>query len=305
VHGRYFLRSITSPHVEIKQKMERTSREGVGPGCRTRIHSCSPFSPGDKGLGGKMKQTPNSTDKQLAQELNQLTFQERERVSEDIHGVSKIMDEDPDFVDHCLLQMDMEFRRLKKHKKDMSAYESALFLAPRIVMDRDFRLMFLRAESFDPKKALNRMVKHFESKLELFGFDKLVKTITQEDLHEDAKDALRLGIIQPISAKDRSGRKIIFASPKYQGYQKRKANINHVRFIKSASAFIVTPTCYHSNFGLLSFPHEAWHGMVCNDDNFAGRRRGTAKWLRIHFILWYGFRFSLNLTGTLRSSQNE
>jgi hypothetical protein len=179
-------------------------------------------------MGVKMKQVASDTDTQLAQELNQLTLREREQVYEDIHGVSKIIDEDPEFLEHCLLQMDMEFRRLKKHKRQTSAYESALFLAPRLVMGRDFRLMFLRAESFDPKKALNRMVKHFESKLELFGFDKLVKPITQEDLHEDAKDALRVGILQPLPAKDRSGRTIIFIAPQYQGYQNRKMNLNHV-----------------------------------------------------------------------------
>jgi hypothetical protein len=210
--------------------MERTSREGGGPGCRTRIHSCSPFSPGDNGMSVNMKQVASDTDTQLAQELHQLTLQEREQVSEDIHGVSKITDEDPYFVDHCLLQMDMEFRRLKKHKKDTSAYDSALFLAPRFVMGRDFRLMFLRAESFDPEKALNRMVQHFESKLELFGLDKLVKPITQEDLHEDAKDALRTGFLQLLPIKDRSGRKIIFIAPKYHN---TKANLNHVRLIKA------------------------------------------------------------------------
>jgi hypothetical protein len=234
-----------------------------------------------------MKQVASDTDTQLAQELHQLTLQEREQVSEDIHGVSKITDEDPYFVDHCLLQMDMEFRRLKKHKKDTSAYDSALFLAPRLVMGRDFRLMFLRAESFDPEKALNRMVQHFESKLELFGLDKLVKPITQEDLHEDAKDALRIGFAQPLPAKDRSGRKIIFIAPQYQGYQKRKANLNHVRLIK---AYIVAPTCYHSTFWTVLhspfvFPHKVWWDMVCNDDNFAGRRRGTTKRLRIRVIL--------------------
>jgi hypothetical protein len=157
-------------------------------------------------------------------------LQEREQAFEDIHGVSKIIDEDPDFVDQCLLLMDMELRRLKKQKKQTSAYETALFLAPRLVMDREFRLMFLRAESFDPKKALHRMVKYFESKLELFGFDKLVKTITQEDLHEDAKEALRVGMFQPLPAKDQSGRNIIFITPKHH---QRKANLNHVRFIKA------------------------------------------------------------------------
>jgi hypothetical protein len=204
-------------------------REGEAAGCG--MHFCSPFSSCDNNcLGVKMTRTPNNTDEQLTRELNQLTLQEREQVSEDIHGVSNIMGEDPDFVDHCLLLMDMELRRLKKQKKQTSAYETALFLAPRLVMDREFRLMFLRAESFDPKKALHRMVKYFESKLEFFGFDKLVKTITQEDLHEDAKYVLGNGMYQILPAKDRSGRKIVFIAPKHH---ETKANLNHVRFIKA------------------------------------------------------------------------
>jgi hypothetical protein len=260
--------------------MERASREREEAGC------------GKNSRSSKMTQVPNDTDKQLAQELNQLSLREREQVFEDIHGVSKIIDEDPDFVDECLLQMDMAFRRLKRRKEETSAYETAFFLAPRFVMDRDFRLMFLRSESFDPNKALDRMVQHFESKLELFGSDKLVKLITQDDLHEVAKDALRIGNVQPLPTKDRSGRKIIFIAPQYQGYQNRQMNLNHVSLIKGASVYcIAIPTCYHVIASIIRLSYiyplsfQDWRAMVYNDENFAGRRRGATKWLRMRVIL--------------------
>ena len=79
--------------------------------------------------------------------------------------------------------------------------------------------MFLRAESFDARKAAKRMVKYFESKQLLFGKDKLVKRITYADLDADDKGALLSGGAQILRSKDQSGRTIFFISGKLGSFK--------------------------------------------------------------------------------------
>ena len=84
---------------------------------------------------------------------------------EEIHGIVDIPDEEPEFVENCLKQMDDEIQKIKKR----AAYNKAHFLAPTKVKCPEFRLMFLRATSFDPRAAAKRVVMHFQNKAELFG----------------------------------------------------------------------------------------------------------------------------------------
>jgi len=56
------------------------------------------------------------------------------------------------------------------------------------VRDPNKRIMFPRAENYDPVKAAERMLRYFEKKKNLFGAEKLVKKITLEDLSEDDLD---------------------------------------------------------------------------------------------------------------------
>lgn len=152
------------------------------------------------------------TEAMLVDEWTQLSAQEREHIQEELHGVaSDAVDEDPVFVDQCLLQMEEEIKPIRKR----NAYDRALFLSPKYVKDRDFRLMFLRSVSFHPRNAANRLVKFFEFKLELFGINKLGKMkITQADLDEDDILALRKGRVQILSEKDASGRAVLLVSGK-------------------------------------------------------------------------------------------
>jgi hypothetical protein len=151
------------------------------------------------------------TEAMLVDEWNQLSAQEREQIQEELHGVSDgAIDEDsPMFVNQCLLEMEEEIKLIRKRH----AYDKALFLNPKYVKDRDFRLMFLRAECFHPRNAANRLVNFFAFKLELFGIDKLGKTkVTQEDLDKDDMHALREGRVQVLPQKDSSGRAVLVVS---------------------------------------------------------------------------------------------
>jgi hypothetical protein len=56
------------------------------------------------------------------------------------------------------------------------------------VENRLFRLAFLRADSFDARKAGLRIVRFFQLQLDLFGEDKLVMDIVQDDLDHEAME---------------------------------------------------------------------------------------------------------------------
>lgn len=107
-----------------------------------------------------------------ALELGKLSDQDRQRVQEEIHGKATIQEESPAFIEQRLIQMEEEIESLRH--RSASAYNLACFLAPRIVKDRAFRLMFLRAELFDSRAAAKRLIKnHFKHKMDLFGEDKV------------------------------------------------------------------------------------------------------------------------------------
>lgn len=142
-------------------------------------------------------------DATLAQELNALSVHEREQIYEEIHGIATIIDETPDIVASSLHQMRQELALIPRRKR--GALDRAMFLRPSLTTDDNFHLMFLRACRFDPKGAATKMHRYFTNKLELFGEDKLTKTITLDDL--DAKDMriLRQGVTQFIPVNEERG----------------------------------------------------------------------------------------------------
>jgi hypothetical protein len=181
---------------------------------------CAPMFCGDvedrPGFGTRRPDPMESdTDALLAKELHSLSMKEREKVMDEIHGVVESVNEDPTFVAERLVEFDEAIRKIKRK----SAYERALFLSPRYVRDPDFRLMFLRADTFDAKKAAGRMILYFQNKLELFAEDKLVKRITLEDLSADDRQELGTGSFQFLTEHDRSGRAICVVVQKLFNYK--------------------------------------------------------------------------------------
>ena len=144
-----------------------------------------------------------NTDALLASELNQLSLKEREQVYFDVHGVSDSVNEEPGFVDRCL-------DSLEAYTDGFSgAYAFALSQNEDYVKNREFRLMFLRAENFDVHRAADRLKMFFEEKLKLFGPEKLAKDITVDDLDEDDLVCLNSGQLQVLPLRDRAGRAVI------------------------------------------------------------------------------------------------
>ena len=97
-----------------------------------------------------------------------MSLTDREKLFEEVNGIPDLIDEnsDPEFVNKRLDELDQQ---LGKVTLDKSAYHLAMALRPELRHDRKFRLMFLRSECFDTRKAARRMVNYYTSKRLLFG----------------------------------------------------------------------------------------------------------------------------------------
>ena len=151
----------------------------------------------------------DNTTNLIANELSKLTFDERNDLYEDIHGVLKPTQEPThDKMQLLINEMKDEIRKIK----DRIMYNKANFLAPsKYGNNNSFLIMFLRStKNYNPKIAANRCIQHFEYKAKLFGKDKVAQDITLSDMNDDDKDSLLNGCIQFLSETDSSGRPIVF-----------------------------------------------------------------------------------------------
>jgi hypothetical protein len=149
-------------------------------------------------------------DSVIAKQMSQLSVKDREKAYMDVHGVSDLVEETPEMVEGGLVQLECEILLLK----DRAAYDLADSMDPTYTRNRDFRLAFLRTEFFRSQQAALRLIRHFQLKLDLFGRDRLVMEITQDDLDLDDMDTLYRGYGRLLSATDRAGRMINLFVPR-------------------------------------------------------------------------------------------
>jgi len=145
-------------------------------------------------------------DRSLAHEMNRLSMKEREHRFEEMHGVSSFIDETPDVVSIALSELSEQLARIQTKE----AYNLAYKMDRSYVESSKFRLMFLRAEKFDAKKAAERLVLFMEKKLKFYGPATLVHPIRMSDLSDDDITTLKSGVFQILPSRDRSGRPILF-----------------------------------------------------------------------------------------------
>lgn len=145
-------------------------------------------------------------DALLAQEMNQLTHEERTRTFEEIHGVARPIPETPELLKERLAQFDVALRQIS----DKAAYLLGESQNPVYMKSSQFRLQFLRGTSFDVPSAAQKCVDFCQGKLELFG-PATVSRPLQWDTDLDANDqaCLKSGAYQVLPARDASGRCII------------------------------------------------------------------------------------------------
>ena len=146
---------------------------------------------------------PQSVESMLASQLAKLSVDDREKAYMDVHGVpSDCLAETPELIHQSLAGLQNEIFSLP----EKLAYNLAERLNSEYVHDRNFRLAFLRCEKFDCPKAALRIVRHFQMKLDLFGVEKLVMDITQDDLDAEAMEVLHSCDGRFLNKFDRAGR---------------------------------------------------------------------------------------------------
>ena len=141
----------------------------------------------------------------LSRELNQMPMKDREQVSQDIYGTADTSD-----YDYSGEKMEEFWAELDKLGDKKAGYDMAFELSPEFARDPALPVAFIRSVKGDAKKAAKRYARHFKTKLELFGPDKLVKHIEIDDLDEDDMEAMNSGGFQVLPNVDRAGRPILF-----------------------------------------------------------------------------------------------
>jgi hypothetical protein len=224
------------------------------------------------GSGGGITQTKaeihgQSPDALLAYELNQLSFHERNTINEEVHGVrdSDYPEETTQLLNDSLLQLEKELHKIK-HKpafdlaqeKYGSGSGSGLNTNSNTtntnsntntngdgdgdgdgdggtyINTEKFRLIFLRCEIFNIKKAAERIIAFLELSYEICGEYALYRYMLLSDFDSKSLKFIKAGYFQNLPGRDRSGRRVIgnFSGdyPKQHKINDRVSLLLYVRF---------------------------------------------------------------------------
>jgi hypothetical protein len=112
---------------------------------------------------------------------------------------------------------------LQNIELDREAFDLARSINAPYVDDPKFRLMFLRAESYDAKATAETLVRHFVVKQSLFGDGEiLARDIRLSDLSRWDRGLLELGFLQILPTRDAAGRTVVAMSSEFRKWGTRK-----------------------------------------------------------------------------------
>jgi len=181
-------------------------------------------------------------DALLAQELNALSFQQRETLNEEIHGVNvnqiydkiKEIEETPQLLKESFLKLQIvlnilqpnsfaynrcqqlygddyndknyenENENVDDNKNDDEVIRSTTF-----INTDEFRIMFLRCGLFDISNAARRLIDFVELMYELYGDVGIQRRIRIDDMSKCEIQLLKAGILQLLPGRDRAGRRVV------------------------------------------------------------------------------------------------
>jgi len=162
---------------------------------------------------------PKSVDSLLAEEFFSLSFQDRNAINEEMHGVLCCSPEETTaLIRTSLERLEDELSLIPAKEKKMyelcqerygsknSSQEGGTY-----VNDVDFRVRILRCELFDIQNSARKLVDFLETAVELFGEYALRRPIRLSDFTEEELQIFRMGNMQLLPFRDRSGRRIIAA----------------------------------------------------------------------------------------------
>jgi hypothetical protein len=188
------------------------------------------------GLGDKHGQygglasivNPQALDHQLSNQLERMSFEDRENIQDEIHGVKSLAPEEtPERINESLLLLDFQIKKLlltmnidldSVHEETIRVRNQVLLgtstdlgqvMQYSYILEADFRLRFLRAELFDIGKAATRYLNNLDYLVENFGPIGLQRPLRIFDLDPIERIILRSGGIQLVPTRDRRGRRIM------------------------------------------------------------------------------------------------
>jgi hypothetical protein len=157
------------------------------------------------------KNIDTQMDNLLSKELLDLSLQDRNAINEEIHGVQTLAPEEtPEMLTAALDDLSFEISMISDTQK-VAYNKSQEISTTSYINTADFRLRFLRCDLFNANKAALRIVKFVDLLLEIFGDFALRRPIQMTDFKRDELQVFRLGLLQLLPYRDRSGRRI-FAS---------------------------------------------------------------------------------------------
>mmetsp|Transcript_23013 Transcript_23013/g.48990 ORF Transcript_23013/g.48990 Transcript_23013/m.48990 type:complete len:358 (-) Transcript_23013:152-1225(-) len=159
------------------------------------------------------------TDIDVAKQFYSLSFQDRNNINEEIHGVkSMACEETPELIEESLMLLAKELQNLPVRYKCI--YE----MAPPVkctncdddsssacyVKSQNFQLAFLRCEQFDSKKAALRLAKFLELAYELYGEEAWRRPLRIDDFKtREEIELFNAGHQQLLPFRDKSGRRVL------------------------------------------------------------------------------------------------
>lgn len=154
-----------------------------------------------------LHQKPSLSNEYPGSDYGFISEEERREALQELYGEDDEIEETPRFLRDKLELLEEELDQIHEKK----SYELAVFANPNYVESDKFRLMFLRADRFDVRRAAKRIVAYWDRKLELFGPEKAFRP-HRFDLDFECNDsfAVSRGGIRLLPHCDDAGRAIIF-----------------------------------------------------------------------------------------------
>ena len=162
----------------------------------------------------------NDVDSLLSREMMALTVDDRNAINEEIHGVGTMApDETSGLIESSLreFQKEVDAIRRVKNNKVVDDFES-IDGNNKYVETDSFKLVFLRCELFDAKKAALRYLRYLDLLCDVFGTVALERPLNiAKDFTKDDIKWFRMGHYQLLPFRDRAGRRV-FASVADMGF---------------------------------------------------------------------------------------
>jgi len=183
------------------------------------------------GSGPQEVRNNKSVDAILANELNKLTFRERETINEEIHGididrtyieetgafVEAAFEETPEILAQSFCNFAIELENLRSTESGVGGSAFGFNRSQELfgstsestyLNTNEIRVMFLRAERFDCLKAAKRFCAFANELYESYGDFALERRPRLSDLSVEDLAALKEGRTRLFSGRDRAGRRI-------------------------------------------------------------------------------------------------